>query len=208
MQNNLQKQEICFSYSWNALYSSVSTNKCCRTVCVFVHEGLANLTPGQWVSSDWLHCCPYPIQTGHLQLPQDVVLCWPLVHVSHQHLPKLPCAVEVRPVTNTFVLNCRKNRVKDGERRGRPVGIRQLKEAAHLKQLFNQLSCHTIPAVSLPTPTPYTLTHIIPITHIQPSLLESLNAIKYFLPTKRSRNKMVDLQLESCRFLKAKTTTG
>lgn len=151
-------------------------------------DELDNLTPGQWVSSDWVHSFPYPVQTSHLQLPQDVVLCWPLIHIPYQHLPKLLSAVEVGPVTNTFVLKekKRRDREKDGERRGRVVGIRQLKEPAHLKQLSNQLIGHTILVSCLP-PHPHTLlthTHtIIPTIHIHPSLLESVNAVKYCLST-------------------------
>ncbi|TNN34810.1 hypothetical protein EYF80_055023 [Liparis tanakae] len=40
------------------------------------------------------HAVVRPAQTGHFQLPQDVVLRRPLVHVPHLHLPELLRAVE------------------------------------------------------------------------------------------------------------------
>lgn len=47
----------------------------------------------------------YPVQTRDLQLPEDVVLSWPLLHIPYQQLFKLFSGVEVWPVTHTFVLN-------------------------------------------------------------------------------------------------------
>ena len=109
-----------------------------------------------------MHCFPYPVETGHLQLPQDVVLRRALVHVPHQNLPKLLSAVEVGPVTDTFVLNQEGIGGRKMEREG---CIRQSKEAAHLKQL----NCHTILVSRLP-PHPHTLPTIIPTTlQIMPS---------------------------------------
>lgn len=159
-----------------------------------MHERLDNLTPGQWVSSDWVYSFPYPVKTGHLQLPQDVVLCWPLVHVPYQHLSKLLGAMEVGPVTDTFILNRRKNINKEREEGGWAVLVNRKSQLilSSFPVILNGIL--SLSTVSLPH-TVYTNTHtVITLLHMcNPLSLNQLMPSRDLFQLKMQRKKMVQM---------------
>lgn len=137
----------------------------------------------------------YPVETCHLQLPQDVVLRRPLVHVPHQNLAELLGAVEVGPVVDTFVLKNTKGKKKKSEW----VGIiREGREAARgvLDDRKSRLISSSFPIILnvilsssavylLPPTQTHTHTAVIPAAHTntQDSLLESAHATERRLLT-------------------------
>lgn len=141
---------ICFMFPWERAGKA--------RVEGFSAKGYIILTPGQCVSTDWGQSFPYPVQMGHLQLRQIVVLSSPLVHVFHLHPSKLHGFVKVRPVTDTFVLHQRNKIAEqlewDGGRgcggSGGCLSELDKQNWIHSSGFCNRLNCHTILVSRLP----------------------------------------------------------